>query len=193
MHRAVILHGMPSKEEYYDPSEDAPSNAHWLPWLQHELLLRNVLAQTPEMPLPFAPNYDQWKDEFERQRVDENTILVGHSCGAGFLVRWLSEADTRVKKVVLVAPWLDPEREIGRFFDFTINSEMDKKVNDGIDVVYSTNDSDDTHKSLHLLRDHLPAARYHEFVNYGHFCLGDMGTREFPELLEICIPQKDNV
>ena len=35
---AVILHGQPSREEYYDPNAPSMSNAHWLPWLQAQLL-----------------------------------------------------------------------------------------------------------------------------------------------------------
>lgn len=186
MQRAVILHGMPSKEGYYSQERDSQSNSHWLPWLQRELLIRDILAQTPEMPMPYSPDYEQWKREFERQIIDENTLLVGHSCGAGFLVRWLSESDRGVKKLVLVAPWLDPTRECGELFDFTIDTELEKKTKDGVDVIYSTNDGEEMQTTVDLLHEQLPGARYHEFVDYGHFCLKDMGTREFPELLTIC-------
>jgi predicted alpha/beta hydrolase family esterase len=142
------------------------------------------------MPTPFSPRYGEWKAEFERQAVDEDTILVGHSCGAGFLVRWLSESDTVVKKLVLVAPWLDPEHEEGDLFDFAINTALEMRTKSGIDVLYSTNDDDQVQSTLDLLRKHLPTSRYHEFVDYGHFCLRDMGTREFPELLNFCLPPK---
>lgn len=36
---AIILHGMPSKEEYFSPAYASPSNSHWLPWLQKNLLI----------------------------------------------------------------------------------------------------------------------------------------------------------
>lgn len=178
---------MPSEKEYCDVTRDNPSNAHWLPWLQSQLCSRGILAQTPELPTPYAPGYEEWKQEFERQVVDEDTILVGHSSGAGFLVRWLSESDTKVKKIVLVAPWLDPERECGDLFEFSVDPALEKKTVSGIDIVYSTNDDEEMQVTLALLREYLPTAYYHEFVDYGHFCLGDMGTREFPELLEICL------
>lgn len=187
MIRAIILHGKPSKDGYYSPDRDAQSNSHWLPWLQHELLLRDILAQTPEMPAPYDPIYEDWKREFERQSIDEDTLLVGHSCGAGFLVRWLTESDQVVKHLVLVAPWLDPNHESGDLFDFTIDPELEKKAGLGIDIVYSTNDGEEMQQTLAFLKDHLPAARYHGFVKYGHFCLKDMNTREFPELLDICL------
>lgn len=192
MQRAVILHGMPSREGYYSQERDAQSNSHWLPWLQHELLLRDILAQTPELPTPYAPEYEQWRQEFERQAVDGDTLLVGHSCGAGFLVRWLSESDIKVKQLVLVAPWLDPRQESGNLFNFIIDSDLEKKTRAGIDIVYSTNDGEEMQETLTILKERLPHVRYHEFIDYGHFCFKDMNTREFPELLTICLqPEGD--
>jgi hypothetical protein len=40
------------------------------------------------------------------------------------------------------------------------------------------------HKSVAVLREQLKDVRYREFHRYGHFCVEDMGTTEFPELLE---------
>ncbi|MEX0652068.1 MAG: alpha/beta fold hydrolase [Candidatus Paceibacterota bacterium] len=73
------------------------------------------------MPEPYLPNYEKWIEVFEQFKVDEETDLVGHSCGAGFLLRWLSENKINVGKLVLVAPWIDPINELGdenNFFDF---------------------------------------------------------------------------
>lgn len=109
MKTAIILHGMPSKKEYYNPSSKAQSNKHWFPWIQRQLILRDILAQTPELPEPYEPVYEKWCSIFDQFKIDEETILIGHSCGAGFLVRWLSEHKVNVSKVILVAPFLDPE------------------------------------------------------------------------------------
>ena len=111
MKTAIILHGMPSKEEYFNAESPAQSNKHWLPWVQRQLILNGILAQTVELPEPYEPNYEKWRSVFEQFHIDEETNLIGHSCGGGFLVRWLSENKIKVGKVALVAPWLDPERE----------------------------------------------------------------------------------
>ena len=37
------------------------------------------------------------------------------------------------------------------------------------------------------IRDKVTGIDYKEFHNYGHFCLDDMNTVEFPELLEMCL------
>ena len=168
-----------------NPDTKSPSNDHWFPWLQKHLLIRGILTQTPEIPSPWKPEYPLWKKEFERYDVTPETILVGHSCGGGFLVRWLSETKIKVGKLVLVAPWLDPFRDegTGTFFDFSI----DPKLTDRIDKITIFN-SDDDHKSVHesvkMIRDKVNNIRYQEYHNYGHFCLNDLKTEKFPELLD---------
>lgn len=192
MHRAIILHGMPSKQGYYNSQRDSQSNAHWLPWLQQQLCVKNILTQTPEMPLPYAPSYEAWVKEFERQEIDELTTLIGHSCGAGFLIRWLSGNTRTVRKVVLVAPWLDRERDYEDLFSFKIDPNVAAKTTHGIDVLYSTNDDIPMQETLEFLRRELTdSVRYHEFKDYGHFCFNDMNTREFPKLLEICLNENN--
>lgn len=180
---------MPSKDEYYSiTSEDSPSNSHWITWLQHKLCMHDIIAQTPEMTQPYKPDYSIWKKEFEKLEPDENTLLVGHSCGGGFLIRWLSEnPQIMVAKLVLVAPWLDIERKCPSMFNFLLNTDIVKQSTRGIDVLYSTNDGPELQSSLEYLRQQTRDLRYHEFMNYGHFTLGAMKTREFPELLQICL------
>src|SRR5687767_10509252 len=82
---------MPLRHMYFDPTTASPSNYHWIPWLQKQLLLKGILAQAPEMPTPYAPDFAAWRETFERIGVDELTTLIGWSAGGGFLVRWLSE------------------------------------------------------------------------------------------------------
>ena len=180
---------MPSKEDYFTPNADSQSNCHWLPWLQKQLTDRSILAQTPEMPEPYEPNYDKWKSVFEQFHIDEETILVGHSCGAGFLARWLSENKVKVGKVMLVAPWigLDPENTYsklaGDFFAFEIDQNLVDKT-DGVTIFVSTDDDKDILQTVDFLKQKINGYVLKEFTNKGHFTLGDMGTREFPELLE---------
>lgn len=184
MKTAIILHGMPEKENYYKPSGEAQSNCHWLPWLQQQLIIRDILAQTPEMPTPYAPVYEDWKREFERFDLNENTLLVGHSCGGGFITRYLSEnKDIKVGRVVLVAPWTDEEESLDTgMFDFTVDPEFPKRTA-SVTVFTSTNDDQAMQETLKALKAKVPNLKYREFSNYGHFTLTGMGTREFPELL----------
>jgi hypothetical protein len=187
MKNAILLHGRPDPgdAEYYNPDLPSASNSHWFPWLQKQLLMHDIAAQTPEIPNSWQPYYPTWQKEFERYDITPETILVGHSCGGGFLVRWLSEhKDVKVGKVVLVAPWIDPgHKETTDFFDFTIDPKLVERAA-GITIFNSDNDFNAIQKSVNIIRETVSDINYREFHNYGHFCERDLGTNEFPELIK---------
>jgi len=193
MKNAVLVPGRPDKEEYYNPKIPTNSTAHWYPWLAKQLQVKDVFAVVVEPPKPYAPRYDIWKHEFERFDISPETVLVGHSCGGGFLIRWLSEnKDKRVGRVVLVAPWLNPENnpvsDTADFFNFEIDPDLVSRTS-GVTIFNSDNDQATIHKSVQIIRDNVKDVEYKEFNHYGHFCLGDspefnMPTSDFPELVE---------
>jgi hypothetical protein len=183
MRNVIILHGKPEKDEYYDPKFPSASNSHWLPWLQKQLTVNGIKADTPEVPMAFNPQWDLWVKEVERFEITPNTILIGHSCGAGFWVRYLSEhKDLSVSKVVLVAPSLGKDWDNHDFFDFTIDSEISKRTK-SIIVFYSDNDKQSILDTVKTLQQTIPSINIREFHGLGHFTYEDMKTSEFPELL----------
>lgn len=187
---AIIVHGRPGKDEYYDLKQASASNAHWLAWLQNALIANDIFTNNIEVPLAFEPVYEVWKKEFERHDINEDTLLVGHSTGAGFIVRWLSENKKQVvSKVVLVAPYFDPFKEIkDDFFNFEFDENLNDRVKNSISVFHSDNDMEDVQISTKLLLEKVKNISYTEFQNYGHFCLGwGLESEEFPELLEECL------
>jgi predicted alpha/beta hydrolase family esterase len=187
MKNAVIVHGKPSKKEYFGDKYPSSSNFGWLPWLQKKLVQAGVDAQTPEMLNAWRPEYEIWKKEFERYDLNPETALVGHSCGGGFLVRWLSEnKDVKVGKVILVAPWTDPDKEYTRstgFFEFEIDADLAKRTSECI-VFVSDDDADDIHKTVENLGKKVRGLKVRQFKGYGHFVPGHMKREDFPELLE---------
>lgn len=188
MTNAIILHGMPGRQEYYDTTAPSTSNSHWFPWLQKQLMIRDIAAATPEIPHAYSPDYVVWQREFERFDINEDTLLVGHSCGGGFLVRWLSEhPEVRVNRVVLVAPWIDPFREdTTDFFEFTMDPTLAERVGE-LWIFDSDNDSRGVHTSIEAIRSCIDGIKYREFHDYGHFCRKDLGTDAFPELLDTLV------
>jgi predicted alpha/beta hydrolase family esterase len=185
MRNAIILHGEPSKEEYYNPTAPSMSNAHWLPWLQGQLLKRDIAAATPEVPNSYDSDWKNWQKEVERYEIGPKTILVGHSTGAGFWIKYLSiNKDLKVDQVILVAPWLDPDREHteGLFDDFEIDPALAGRTT-GITVFHSDNDQESVQKTTKIVRNKIKNLEYREFHNYGHFCYEDLKSNEFPELL----------
>ncbi len=183
MKNAILVHGTCDEDEYFDEQYPSMSNSHWFPWLQKQLLVRRIHTSTPEMPDAYAPDYVKWKKEFERYDITESTILVGHSCGGGFLVRWLSENPVSVKQVVLVAPWLDPFRlKTTDFFEFTIDKELLSRA-DKLVVYVSDDDDKDILKSVEIIQSQLGRIMTKHFTGMGHFTEEGMGKSDFPELL----------
>jgi hypothetical protein len=185
MNHVILIHGMPDKEEYFSDVKPSSSNKHWFPWIQKKLAMKEVLSQALEMPHPYNPVYGDHCEVFEQMKISSETIVVGHSCGAGFLLRYFSEhPELQPKKIILVAPWIDPEpRELTTgFFDFEIDATLtDRTI---VVVFYSTNDDLPMIKTAEIIEKALPNAIYHKFSDKGHFTKGDLGTEEFPELLE---------
>jgi len=178
---------MPSKEEYFDPKQPSPSHSHWFSWLQRQLILNGILAQTPEMPTPYEAHYNEWVAVFEQFHIDENTILIGHSLGGGFLIRWLSENSVKVGRVVLVAPWLDPNKELKTgFFDFSMDKNLADRTGD-ISAFISDDDDEEELTSTEILKENISGLKVKEFTGKGHFTFDDMKTEEFPELLKVIL------
>ena len=185
MKNAIILHGKPDREEYYDPVMPSMSNAHWLPWLQAQLLKQDIHAVTPEVPFAFDPEWELWCREVERFDIGPETMIVGHSCGGGFWLRWLSEHnEVKVGKVVLVAPSLGLSWEDGaeKFFqNFELDADLASRT-DGLTIFYSDNDEEGISKAISKIKAEVPGIKFKEF-HLGHFTIDDMGTDKFPELL----------
>jgi len=187
MSNAILVPGRPDKEEHYDPTRPSNSEDHWFSWLKRQLILRDIHAVSIEPPFPFRPRYDEWKKEFERFELEPDTILVGHSCGGGFLIRYLSEhKDIRVDKVALVAPWINPDEyevsDTADFFDFEIDPDFPDRTQ-GVSVFISSDDEPSVVKTVDILHAKVPNLDVHQYSDKGHFCLENLGTQEFPELL----------
>lgn len=189
MKNAIILHGKPGKEEYYDSKTPSSSNYHWIPWLQKQLIVHNIKADTPEAPYAYDPQWNLWCKEVERFEIGPETILVGHSAGGGFWFRWLSEnKNVKVGRVVLIAPsyglsknWVGSD-----FFKYKIDPNLVKRTS-GLVIFYSDDDEQTTIDSVKKYVREVPGIDVHEFHGYGHFTHKDMKTSEFPELLEECL------
>lgn len=143
------------------------------------------MAATPEVPLAYDPVWELWLKEVERYDIYSETTLVGHSNGGGFWIRYLSEnPDLQVGKVVLVAPWLDPDKDETRgFFDFEVDPNLAARCK-SITIFNADNDMGNVQKSVAILREQVKDIEYREFHGYGHFTENSMKSREFPELLE---------
>ena len=139
------------------------------------------------MPEPYRPDYEKWCSVFELFPIGEETTLVGHSCGGGFLLRWLSENKVKVGKVALVAPWLDPDHEVETdFFDFHIDPDMVSRTR-GVKIFISTDDYPDILQSVATIKKELKGIEVQEFTGKKHFTMPEMKTEEVPELAQFLL------
>lgn len=188
MKQVIIIHGCPSDAEKAMNPETRTYDKHWIPWTKEKLTEKGIKVETPFMPEPWYPNYEKFKAEFEKYEVTEDTILIGHSCGCAFLVRWLGETKKQVAKLILVAPWKIPdEGDEGRqkFYIYPIDETIKDRIQK-IVMFTADDEEDDGKESLNIFHQSL-GGEIIELKMHGHYTMGDMGTTEFPELLEVIL------
>lgn len=177
----IIIHGCPSDSSEEKTREYAK---HWMPWIRKKLTSLGIKTEVPLIPKPWHPNYEAFKKEFEKCSVTEYTILIGHSCGSSFLIRWLGESKRKINKLVLVAPWkvtehTDQYRK--RFYDYKVDETIKSRVNE---IIMFTADNEQRvgKDALKIFHTSL-GGKIIELPGRGHYTLEDMRTEEFPELL----------
>ncbi len=138
-------------------------------------------CHTLSMPNAFWADYEAWKIWFEKMLpyMRDGIILVGHSLGGGFLLRYLGEhtLPVRVAQLHLLAPVvLDLEDCDGFLIDVDTWSGF-KTAIDAVHVWHSTDDTLVPITHSEKLVELCPTAILHRFTNYGHFLM-----ESFPEL-----------
>lgn len=78
---------------------------NWFPWLKEELEKENYNVSIPQFPNPDKPLIDPWLQELEsyKDKINKDTILIGHSLGGLFLLRILERIEKRVKAAIIVS------------------------------------------------------------------------------------------
>lgn len=156
-------------------------------------LLPERLGDAYDVAKPTMPNYqnakfDEWKLWFERiiPFLRDDVILVGHSLGAMFLAKYLSENifPRSIEKLFLIAPALVRDGINGGEDggEFLPNPDMLINVTKQCERVHIFHSKDDevvpyTHAEKYM--QHMPDAELLTFEDSGHFI-----TEDIPELVE---------
>jgi predicted alpha/beta hydrolase family esterase len=186
MTNCIIVHGCADEEEQYLPPEEQHFDKQRMPRLEKQLTHIWIKTERPSMPNSRAPDYDAYKEVFEKLHVDENTILIGHSCGAAFLVRRLWESRKHVSQLILVAPWKIPDGDDVTkklFYEYPIDEGIKNRV-DHITIFSADNEEDEGKESAQIFYKAL-SGNYIELVGKWHYTLEEMWTEEFPEIVEV--------
>lgn len=187
MKNAIVLHGIMENKKDYDLLSGSMSNFAWIPMVQWYLTRRGILTQTPEMPEPYfqGMDFEKWEKVISQFEINENTILIGHSCGGGFWLKYLSQnPQIKIGRLILVAPWIDVEGAQPKFFGkWEIDEGLPKRCPQ-IDLFISSDDGSYILNSFEKISAALgDNIKYHKFNDKGHFA--EKIGANFPELLEI--------
>ena len=139
------------------------------------------------MPKSWNPEYAEWKEEFEKLPLNEETILIGHSAGGAFLVRWLDETKSKVKSLILVSPGKAGKESTKSLLDL-YGSKKYKNIKDYVKepiIIFTADNDFDYHiENAYEYKKELPAVVILLGKGFGHFTEKGMGKKEFPELLK---------
>jgi uncharacterized protein len=190
----VFIHGgdaPETKTEYYDllrsiPFDPyAPERQSWRKWLAAATAPTHEFIYVA-MPDKYNADYIAWSIWFDKvvPYLRDGAILIGHSLGGGFLLRYLSEKTLPVvvAQVHLVAPVVDTF-ECSPVGGFIIDLKTWSGFKSDISAVHLWHSSDDALVPLHhseRFNAVYTGAVLHTFTDRGHFL-----QPEFPELLSV--------
>lgn len=155
-----------------------------------ELLQDNLGGDEYQVLLPSMPNstnarYSEWKLWFEHisSLFSDNCILIGHSLGAIFLAKYLSEysLSVKVKATILIAAPYDDD-SVEDLTDFKIVKLSDRLVEQAGRLVFFNGMDDPIISRLDLSKyqAQLPSAEFKILSAPDHFVRAN-----FPELISL--------
>ena len=152
----------------------------WKPWL------REKLGEKYEVILPMMPNktnarFEEWKIWIEKfvPYLNDEVILVGHSLGASFLAKYLSENKfpKKIGAAMLVSGVYDKDSEGYSLLSFALPAKLDLQT-EKIFIYHSKDDPVVPFEEAEKFKEALPNAVLRAFEDRKH-----INQPEFPELL----------
>lgn len=149
--------------------------------------LRQKLGSDYEVILPIMPNktnarFEEWKIWFEKiiPFLNEEIILIGHSLGASFLVKYLSENNLpkKLKAVFLVSGVFDTDSDGYSLHSFSLPEKLDLQT-ENIYLYHSKDDPVVPFSALENFAKIFPKAHARIFEDRKH-----INQEEFPELVQ---------
>lgn len=186
MKNVIIVHGA-----FGLPDEN------WIPSVRSQLEERGYDVTVPTFPTPKGQNYENWMSVMQPHldSIGPETILIGHSIGATFLLSVLEKIDVKVKKAILASGFVGPFE--GDFADETFDkinktiAERDfdwEKIKNSAVVFAVLHGVDDPYvppEKPEFLSDKLGCAV--EWIENGGHLNQSAGFTTFPRLLEIVL------
>lgn len=177
MKKAVILHGTLGSPK-----------SNWFEWLQKDLLDKGFEVWLPTLPGAEQPSLREWQTFVTKNcpfKLDDQTIIIGHSSGAILAV--ILAAELSLGAIVCLSVFQDNSlnwEPNNRLFDVDFNFE---KVKQNVPLRLCIQSDDDPYVSVaqaKFVADGI-AAEFLVIPGQGHFNLEKSDSyKEFPRLVE---------
>ena len=194
MQQVIVIHGGTTFQDYdaylKSLSEKKVDIDRFIYRPKWKELLQDTLGSEYQVLLPSMPNstnarYNEWTTWFAHisSLFSDNCILIGHSLGAIFLAKYLSENSVpfKIKATILIAAPYDDE-SIEDLTDFKIATLTPRLAEQAGQLVFFNGEDDPviSMQDLQKYRDQLPSAEFHILSAPDHFV-----RAEFPELISL--------
>lgn len=170
---------------------------NWFPYFKEKVDSENSLCIIPQFPISLKKhNYLEWTKimdlyNYEYDMLNENSVLIGHSTGSIFALKYILENKIKIDKLILISGfnnYLDPdENDIHNVInpsyyvkESKIN-EINKYVNEII-CIYGDNDPYIPQKVLHEFAKSINAKEI--IIHNGGHLNKASGYTTFEEIFE---------
>jgi predicted alpha/beta hydrolase family esterase len=94
--KLLILHGT-----------KGPPDGNWFPWLKAKVENHGIFAFAPRFPTPNGQSKENWDRVLNGFDFDGDTICIGHSCGATYLLHILERLEKPIRRAIFVSGFAD--------------------------------------------------------------------------------------
>lgn len=191
----LLIHGGNAHKNYESYLENLKNSTPRLEWILSQRSWKNELQDQlgeqyevfiPQMPNKQNAQYQEWKILFEKivNLLDEDFIVIGHSLGGIFLVKYLSEnsINKRIKKTHLLGtPFSDEDMINEKLHSFLREGSLKNLEKQAGELYFYHSEDDFAVPFSHLskFKKELPNANFRTFKNRNHFL-----QEEIPELID---------
>ena len=192
MQQIIVIGGGTTFSDYEHYLQFLANKPVYIERLTYQPMWKELLQQnlgdsyqviSPRMPNTTNAKYAEWKLWFQNisQLAADNCILVGHSLGAIFLAKFLSENEFPVKiqaTILVAAPYNDETDE--DLTDFKLTGISDRFNKQAGNVIFYAGSDDPVvaPTELEKYRTALPSAEFNILTAPDHFVRTD-----FPEIV----------
>ena len=193
MQQVISIHGATTFANYEDYLDNLATKSISIDRLISKQMWRELLQQNlgdryqvllPAMPNKTNARYSEWKLWFDNisKVITDDCILIGHSMGAVFLAKYLSENTfpRKIKATILIATPYDDETEED-LNDFKLDTITDLFRSQAGRVIVINGDDDPviSQSDINKYKNDLSDAEFITLPAPDHFM-----RQDFPELVE---------